>query len=490
MSRSASRLWLIALLAMSAIAVAHAQTPLRQVVLVQNSGWMEPFYEDRTSPLKALAVRLGDAVAGNGEVVVGLFNQSDATHPSPQWIYRGPGNGAGLGQALGKAGLARKQSGAYADTDFREALLGAIEDGLEKRPGIIWIVTNNKNSPNNSEEVLARNREFYELLHGESVIPRIAAFPYKSPVQGRHFRANGLMVYAIAYGQPADAALQALLEAPALAKILPEGHVRLKPLTEAAVRFVPIGVEGTPGIAAGLAPDRSTLILSFDAGTDMRVAQVHGRFENLFNPYRIRSARISLVTPPAIGLQGAISTDTLQALDPGQKSDELTLSLGLPPLPSQWSREVLLRSGYERRGAVDIRLDDQQLEISPAFVARMAELFPGDPLPDVFLPPVKAGTSLTRVPLLLRVTYPVWPAVVVYGGAVALLVGGLLGMALLGGARGFTVLIDSQPRQYRLKPFASAQVLDERGEHIATVKRGLTGARIAWARPDVPVRLK
>lgn len=484
------RAWWVVMLAMSAVAVAQAQTPVRQVVLVQNSGWMEPFYEDGNSPLKPLVARLGNAVAGSGEITVALFNQADAVHPSPQWIYRGPGNGTGLAQSLAGAGLARKQSGAYADTDFKEALLGAIEKGLEKRPGIVWIVTNNKNSPNNSDEIAARNREFYELLHGESVIPRIAAFPYKSRVQGRNYRANGLMIYAIAYGQAADAALQAMLQTRALAQVLPEGSARLKPLTEAAVRFVPTGAKASQGIAVGLAQDGSTLVLSFDAGTAMRVAQVQGRFENMFNPYRIRSARVSLVTPPEIGLQGSISTERLQALDPGQRSDELTLSLGLPPLPSQWSREVLLRSGYERRGAIDVRLDDQRLEVSPAFFMRMQELFPGDPLPDVFLPPVAAGASVTRVPLLLRVTYPVWPALVVYGGGLLVLVGLLLGAVLLGGARNVTVLVDSQPHQYRLKPLTSVQVMDERGGHVATVKRGMTGARIVWASTDVPVRLK
>ncbi|WP_234455976.1 hypothetical protein [Stenotrophomonas sp. S41] len=464
--------------------------PLRQAILVQNSGWMEPFYEDPASPFKPLVTRLGQAAGGNGEVVVGLFNQADARHPSPEWVYRGPGSHPGLGQALAKAGLAHKQSGALADTDFKEALLGAIETGLESRPGIIWVITNNKNSPNNSDETIARNREFYELLHEEPVITRVAAFPLKMPVQGKHYRANGLMIYALAYGEPASSALQAILQQPSLAALLPEGHVRLKPLSEAAVRFLPTGVKNSPGIQAGLAADRSTLVLSFDAGTLARTAQVEGRFENLFNPYQIHSARTSLVTPPAIGLEGTLSTQTVQALEPGQQSDPLTLALRLPPLPSQWSREVLLRSGYEKRGAIDIRLDDQQLQVSPAFIAHMAELFPGDALPDVFLPPVQLNSSVTRVPLLLKVQYPVWPAVVVYGGGVALLAAALLAALLLGGARACTVVVDGQSQQFRLKPFASANVIDSHGQHVATLKRGLTGARLAWVHADTPIRLK
>lgn len=469
----------------------EATAPLRQVVLVQNSGWMEPFYQDRASSFRPLVRQLGAAAAGREEIVVGLFNQSDASHPSPEWIYRGPGDHAGLGRALDSIQLARKQSGAYADTDFKEALLGAIEVGLEGRPGIIWIVTNNKNSPNNSDEIIARNREFYELLHGESVISRIAAFPLRMRVRGEHYQANGLMLYAIAYGEPAGVALQGVLQRPALNTLLPEGHVRLKPLSEAAVRFIPTGVKkDSPGIDAGLAADRSTLVLSFDASNVARTAHIQGRFENLFNPYRITSARTSLETPPAIGLRGAISTTTLQVLDPGQQSEELTLSLQLPPLPSQWSGEVLLRSGYERSGAIDIHLDDQQLQVSPAFIAHMGELFPGDALPDVFLPPVKANSSVTRVPLLLKVAYPVWPAVLVYGGGLAALLGALLGLALLGGGRNYALVLDGQDLLFRLKPFASAQVMDAHGQHVATLKRGLTGARLTWVRADTPIRLK
>ncbi|WP_216636690.1 hypothetical protein [Stenotrophomonas sp. LM091] len=326
-----NRLLGVAVLLASSMGMSVGAAELRQAVLVQNSGWMEPFYVDAESPFKPLVAQLAQAAAGHGEVVVGAFNQSDATHPSPEWVYRGPGNHPGLAQAMTRLQMAHKGSGALADTDFKEALLGAIEVGLEGRPGIIWIVTNNKNSPNNSTEVVARNREFYELLHGEDVISRIAAFPLKMPVQGKHYRANGLMLYALAYGEPASAALDAILAQPALTALLPEGHVRLKPLTEAAVRFSPTGVKDSPGIAAGLAPDGHTLVLSFDASTQVRTAQVQGRFENLFNPYRIVSADTSLVTPPAIGLQGEMSTHSLQALDPGKQSDPLTLRLSLPP---------------------------------------------------------------------------------------------------------------------------------------------------------------
>jgi hypothetical protein len=53
---------------------AHA---VPQVVLVQNSGWMEPFYTDPSSQFKPLVAELVGAVASNGDpLVLASFNQS------------------------------------------------------------------------------------------------------------------------------------------------------------------------------------------------------------------------------------------------------------------------------------------------------------------------------------------------------------------------------------------------------------------------------
>mgnify|MGYP006149736653 CR=1 FL=1 len=202
------------LLALSLVCLGAQAQPLRQVFLVQNSGWMEPFYLDPASGFKPLITQLAATAAGNGEVVIGAFNQADSSHPSPQWTYRGPGTHAKLGDSVNALALARKASGAYADTDFKEALLAAIKTGLEGREGIIWIVTNNKNSPNNSSETSLKNREFYDLLHNEASITRIAAFPQKMPVTGPNYQANGLMIYALAYGDNAGKILEQILAQP------------------------------------------------------------------------------------------------------------------------------------------------------------------------------------------------------------------------------------------------------------------------------------
>ena len=48
---------------------------------------------------------------------------------------------------------------------------------------------------------------------------------------------------------------------------------------------------------------------------------------------------------------------------------------------------------------------DQQLALSQAFRERMAALFPGDPLPDIFTPPAEIQASTAVLPLEVRVHY-------------------------------------------------------------------------------------
>ena len=71
------------------------------------------------------------------------------------------------------AGLdtARKPgSEALADTDLGEAVRAATGAALAGKPGIVWLVTNNRNSPNNDGATAARNREFYAAIHGGAVV--------------------------------------------------------------------------------------------------------------------------------------------------------------------------------------------------------------------------------------------------------------------------------------------------------------------------------
>ena len=154
-----------------------ADSPVLNVFLVQNSGWMEPFYVDSNSTFKPLVGAVIEKVNYKGdEVVVASFNQSIGDNRSPLLAYRGNNQSAIL-KALQALELAKKPGkNTLADTDFKEAVYEAITKFSLERPCILWIFTNNKNSPNNSPETVSMNKDFYGWLQNEDNIKRIVAY--------------------------------------------------------------------------------------------------------------------------------------------------------------------------------------------------------------------------------------------------------------------------------------------------------------------------
>src|SRR5688572_22027725 len=95
---------------------------IRQVFLVQNSGWMEPFYVDASSPLRPFVYNLVSKSNLKGvPVVVASFNQEGqvAGRHSPEILFEGPFEKSGVRDAIDRIDLPRKKSGAYADADFK-----------------------------------------------------------------------------------------------------------------------------------------------------------------------------------------------------------------------------------------------------------------------------------------------------------------------------------------------------------------------------------
>ncbi|MCX8518989.1 MAG: hypothetical protein ORN21_02485, partial [Methylophilaceae bacterium] len=61
-----------------------------QVLLVQNSGWMLPFYDDPNSKFKDIVVELSSKLSLYGkEQIVASFNQSIENNQSPVMHYKG-----------------------------------------------------------------------------------------------------------------------------------------------------------------------------------------------------------------------------------------------------------------------------------------------------------------------------------------------------------------------------------------------------------------
>ena len=451
---------------------------VQQAFLVQNSGWMEPFYTDPNSQFKPLIAAVVGAAAGPGDKLSLLaFSQTSGTNVSPRAL--GDIGTAGVViPSLAALGLAHKNgvTSALADTDFQEAIGSVIRTTFQTKPGIIWIFTNNKNSPGNDPATAARNLDFYRMLHLEPSITRTLVFPLKMPVQGKQYAARGLMVYALAYGNEADNELKKILANGKLSSVLTRQPARLKPVDQDGVRIVPQSVLNTPDVKASIGSDQRTLVLDVDASKLVPTVRLKASLENLFYPYLISHAnvqgtlRVAQHTMPL-----SVAPAQVESLAPGQrKSIEVKFNLPLEEVPSPWSHQSIAAMGKQViiPMTVEVGLSDQQLVLPDSFKAEMAELFPGDPISDVFVPPASVHVSMTRVPLLVRVQYPMLPVLVAIGTALAL-VAALVGLSLFSArSTRYAVNVDGVRRQIVLKPFRSLVIQDSEGRPVGTIRRG------------------
>ena len=477
LSAIARRMLMSGALALSAIAVPAAEM-VPQVVMVQNSGWMEPFYSDPTSKFKPLVQGIVQTLGkSGGELQLVQFNQSTTTHVSPKSVARGDADT--VARAVLGVELQRKGGGTtYADTDFFEAITGTIQQHLGTRPGILWLVTNNRNSPNNDQRTAARNLDFYRFIYGDPQITRIVAYPLFMSVKGKLLSASGLIVYGISYGEASAGHLDRLV-AGDMKALFSEPPLRLKPQSADAVDLAELKAVEQSGIRV-YRDKAGQLHLEFEASRHPGVARLEARFRNTFNAYAIESARIGASFGSRRGdpapVQVSIAPPTLSALAPGAMSEPISLQLQVPPVPSMWSREVLFSNGYSVPGELTITLDDQKLSVARDTLDRLAQLFPGDPLPDLFRPDTQIRTSSTRMPLVVDVVYPAAPLMTLIAVALAL-VGGLGALAVLMlRPKVIQVVSDGDLLKVRLKPFESRRM-----GAAGTVRRRLVGVTVTPA---------
>lgn len=465
--------------AFAAVLACHGgqvQAGIQQAFLVQNSGWMEPFYNDPHSQFKPLVAAVARAATAADDTVYTLaFSQSTTANVSPRLLGQGADSVAGL---LAPLDLARKGTTAgLADTDFQEAVTKTITGPFHAGSGIIWIFTNNKNSPGNDPATAARNRDFYRLLHLEPSITKTVVFPLKMPVQGKLYGAKGLMVYALAYGQPAADALTRILANGRLSAVLTKPPARLKPVDQDALRIVPEALLDTPNMRASLASDQRTLVLDVDADALVPTVHLKASLQNLFYPYAIARAEVD-ATLKAGGhsLPVQVVPAIIKDLQPGQRQAvQVRFKLPLEQVPSAWSGQALTAMGKQvlLPMQVSLGLSGQQLALPPDFSAAMEELFPGDPISEVLIPPASVRSSRAVVPLLVRIQYPLTPVLVIIGGLLA----AVLALASLGllstRSKRYQLQVDGMPRQIVLKPFKTLTVHDGEGHRIGGIRRGL-----------------
>lgn len=477
---------------------AHAAS---HVFLVQNSGWMEPFYTDPQSPYKALVTEVVQAAMAPGDaLVLASFNQALPGAPSPHALLarQGRPDRDSLRQVLAPLQVGRKPGGrALADTDLGEAVGSAIDTALAGKPGLVWLFTNNRNSPNNDQATARRNREFYQLIHEGKAIRKALAFPLRMPVQGAQYRAGGLMVYVFAVHEQGARELDALLASGRLKQVITETPARLKPLDQDTVRLVPARVENTPGVRYAVLPDgrlRAELDATAAAGAPSSpAARITWRLENAMYPYTISSADISARAALAGEVKPvALASGTVRDLAPG-RPQPLASSLDLPVanLPGKWSLAALAAAGSAQvlPGRIEVRLANQRLELSQAFRARMAELFPGDPLPDIFTPPAEIEHSRAVLPVEVRLRYGSGPLLAAIGGLFALLAAA--GALLVAATRGRKVFVsvDGEQRTLRTRAGARTPLYNAAGDQVAELRTTLFGHRLANVREGASVRL-
>ncbi len=140
-------------------------------------------------------------------------------------------------------------------------------------------------------------------------------------------------------------------------------------------------------------------------------------------------------------------------------------------------------------GQIELQLTGQRLELSQAFRQRMAKLFPGDPLPDIFTPPAQIKSSVAKLPLDVRVHYGVGPLIALIAGTLALL--GALGAAALAFAkpRKALVTVEDELRTMHARAGTTQPIFDKAGNKVAQLKTTLFGHQLIDLREGAQVRL-
>ena len=463
-----ARAVLMALLLLAA--AARAEVP--SLYLVQNSGWMEPFFSDRGSQFKPLLRALIDA-SQTGRTIVAAFNQDGQVpgHRSPEVVFDGPYAPGPVQAAVDALGLAVRPGGRLADADFDGALARSLDDVLDGKPGIVWILSNNKNSRNNSPEIDRNTRDFAELIRSSPYLPFVAAYPVRMPVTGRLYTERGLIIYAIAYGDEAAAALERIVDAAPMRTLFTDPPVRLKHLDQAPLVFSATGADA--GVAAQ--PGGGVLLQGVPAaGADVRVT---GSLRSNYYPQTIVSAKLSLAwsalegvaDPAALPLQ--VEPATLTGLAAGAQQGDVTLVLHLPRVARPPGLAGLFAQSRVLQGGLQLRLSDMTMALGAGFVARMADIAALDQLPDVFADYQRVSTASAVIPVTVAVYFSPWPLIGVLCGAGLVLLGlPLLALVVLRPRR-YSLPVDGRAQAFVLRPFQSRGVVLRDGRRLVVTGR-------------------
>ncbi len=460
---------------------ATAQAAVPSVYLVQNSGWMEPFFTDRASPFKPLLRALVDA-SQTGRTIVATFNQDGQVpgHRSPEVAFDGPYEAAAVQAAVDGLGLAQRPGGRLADADFNGALVRTLDEVLGGTSGIVWVLTNNKNSRNNSPEIDRNTRDFAELVRNSPYLPYVAAYPVRMPVTGRLYTERGLIIYAIAYGDEAAAALPGVLDRAAMRALFTDPPVRLKHLDEAPLVFS--AASANAGVTAE--PGGGVLLQGVPAaGGEVRVV---GSLRSDYYPQSIVSADMALAwsaldgVPDPAALPARVEPPKLAGLAAGGRQGNVTLLLHLPPVARPPGLAGLFAQSKVLRGSLRLQLTNVSMALVDGFKTRMADIAALDQLPDVFADYQRVSTATATIPVTLAVYFSPWPLILALASAGLVVVGvPLLALVALRPRR-YGVTVDGRRQTVALRPFQSQRFALRSGQALVVTGRlfGAPGQRI------------
>ena len=445
--------------------VARAQVP--SLYLVQNSGWMEPFFTDRTSPFKPLLRALVDA-SHTGRTIIASFNQDGQVpgHRSPEVAFDGPYAPGPVQSAIDGLTLAMRPGNHLADADFNGALARSLDEILDGKPGIVWVLTNNKNSRNNSPEIDRNTRDFAELIRSSPFLPFVAAYPVRMPVTGRLFTERGLIIYAIAYGESAAAALSRIVDSAAMRALFTDPPVRLKHLDQAPLVFSATGADS--GVVAQ--PGGGVLLRGVPAAGG--VVRVTGSLHSDYYPETIVGADVALawsaldgVADPA-ALAAQVEPARLTRLEAGGQQGDVTLVLHLPAVARPRGLAGLLAETQVLNGSLQLRLSNMTMALGSGFTAKMGDIAALDQLPDVFADYQKVSAATAVIPVTIAVHFSPLPLILALCAAAVVVIGlPMLGL-LVGRPRRYSVPVDGRGQVFTLRPFQSRTVALRNGQRL------------------------
>jgi len=484
---------LLALLALIPFGSCQAQEAnVRQIYLIQNSGWMEPYYLDQASQFLKLASGLVEASQlERVGITVATFNQNNQIpgRDSPEVLYSGVYDQTVVDAALKKITLPRRPNGKYADADFLGALQATIGQLLQGQQGIIWMLSNNKNSPNNSQDVAANTRGFYDLLRNSEFVTRMVAFPIRMAVAGPHFSEKGFIIYGIAYGADAGRALDVLTaNNTPLRTLFTNPPVFLKPVEPQTLEFE-LNTQSLDD-GAKISMQNGVLVIDGMPASSQSTVNFVGRVRNVAYPKKIVTATVSAQWRSSADV-GSISVNpaALNNLAAGATSEPVDFRLTLPPINRPGGLEGLFQSEAVADGEVGITLDQLSFDLDDAFIEQAAAVFGGEmmgegqrsfveqQLPSIFFDFRQIDQTVTKIPIRIVYHFSPWPLYVATTALGVLLVLLVAVALLLTRARLHAIDVAGSPQRLTLKPGQSTQVLGGDGR-IHVVKGRLFGRPI------------